>query len=224
MKLTFISDTHTKHSQLNLNGGDVLIHSGDFMNSGYVRNNIMDFLDWFVEQPYKQKIFISGNHDRYFQNNTEEVRDILDSIYGGLVSYLEDDGTNIGDVNVWGSPWQPEFFNWAYNLPRQGTELKEKWDMIPENTDILITHGPPHGYLDKLPNIPDNLGCELLRERVDIIKPKIHVFGHIHYGYGYVTNGDTHFINAAVLNEQYIHEHKPINVEWNPETNDLDFV
>jgi Icc-related predicted phosphoesterase len=224
MKLTFISDTHTKHNQLNLTGGDVLIHSGDFMNSGYVRNNIMDFLDWFVEQPYKQKIFISGNHDRYFQNNTEEVRDILGSIYGGLVSYLEDDGTNIGDVNVWGSPWQPEFFNWAYNLPRQGTELKEKWDMIPENTDILITHGPPHGYLDKLPNIPDNLGCELLRERVDIIKPKIHVFGHIHYGYGYVTNGDTHFINAAVLNEQYIHEHKPINVEWNPETNDLDFV
>jgi Icc-related predicted phosphoesterase len=224
MKLTFISDTHTKHSQLNLNGGDVLIHSGDFMNSGYVRNNIMDFLDWFVEQPYKQKIFISGNHDRYFQNNTEEVRDILGSIYGGLVSYLEDDGTNIGDVNVWGSPWQPEFFNWAYNLPRQGTELKEKWDMIPENTDILITHGPPHGYLDKLPNIPDNLGCELLRERVDIIKPKIHVFGHIHYGYGYVTNGDTHFINAAVLNEQYIHEHKPINVEWNPETNELEFV
>jgi Icc-related predicted phosphoesterase len=224
MKLTFISDTHTKHNQLNLTGGDVLIHSGDFMNSGYVRNNIMDFLDWFVEQPYKQKIFISGNHDRYFQNNTEEVRDILGSIYGGLVSYLEDDGTNIGDVNVWGSPWQPEFFNWAYNLPRQGTELKEKWDMIPENTDILITHGPPHGYLDKLPNIPDNLGCELLRERVDIIKPKIHVFGHIHYGYGYVTNGDTHFINAAVLNEQYIHEHKPINVEWNPETNELDFV
>jgi len=224
MKLTFISDTHTKHSQLNLIGGDVLIHSGDFMNSGYVRNNIMDFLDWFVEQPYKHKIFISGNHDHYFQNNTEEVRDILDSVYGGLVSYLEDDGTNIGDVNVWGSPWQPEFMNWAYNLPRHGTELKEKWKMIPENTDILITHGPPYGYLDKLPNIPENLGCELLRERVDVVKPKIHVFGHIHYGYGYVTNGNTHFINASVLNEQYIHEHKPINVEWNPETNELDFV
>jgi len=130
----------------------------------------------------------------------------------------------VNDVNVWGSPWQPEFMNWAYNLPRQGTELKEKWDMIPENTDILITHGPPHGYLDKLPYIPENLGCELLRERVDVVKPKIHVFGHIHYGHGYVTNGDTHFINAAVLNEQYIHEHKPINVEWNPETNELEFV
>jgi Icc-related predicted phosphoesterase len=224
MKLTFISDTHTKHNQLNLNGGDILIHSGDFMNSGYVRSNVMSFLDWFTDQPYRHKIFIAGNHDRFFQEAPEEKERILDVFYGGLVTYLEDSGTKVNDVNVWGSPWQPEFFNWAYNLPRQGTELKEKWDMIPENTDILITHGPPHGYLDKLPHIPENLGCELLRERVDVVKPKIHVFGHIHYGHGYVTNGDTHFINAAVLNEQCIHEHKPINVEWNPETNELAFV
>ena len=96
--------------------------------------------------------------------------------------------------------------------------------MIPENTDILITHGPPYGYLDKLPHIPENLGCELLRNRVDVIKPKIHVFGHIHYGYGYVNNGDTHFINAAVLGEQYTYVNKPVDVEWNPETNELEFV
>ena len=224
MKLTFISDTHTKHDILNLSGGDVLIHSGDFMNSGYHRDNIMDFLDWFIDQPYKHKIFIAGNHDRYFEDNPEETKQILDVVYGGLVTYLEDSGTKIGDVNVWGSPWQPEFMNWAFNLPRQGTELNDKWNLIPENTDILITHGPPYGYLDKLPNIPENLGCELLRERVKEVKPKIHVFGHIHYGHGYTTNGDTHFINAAVLNEEYQHEHKPLNVEWNPETNELNFV
>jgi len=224
MKLTFISDTHTKHDSLNLSGGDVLIHSGDFMNTGYRKENIMSFLDWFTDQPYKHKIFIAGNHDRYFEDNPEETKQILDVVYGGLVTYLEDSGTKIGDVNVWGSPWQPEFMNWAFNLPRQGTELNDKWNLIPENTDILITHGPPYGYLDKLPNIPENLGCELLRERVKEVKPKIHVFGHIHYGHGYTTNGDTHFINAAVLNEEYQHEHKPLNVEWNPETNELNFV
>ena len=224
MKLTFISDTHTKHETLNLSGGDVLIHSGDFMNSGYRRDDIMDFLDWFIDQPYKQKIFIAGNHDRWFQDNPEESKQILDSVYGGLVTYLEDSGTKIGNVSVWGSPWQPEFMDWAFNLPRQGTELNDKWNLIPENTDILITHGPPYGYLDKLPNIPENLGCELLRERVKEVKPKIHVFGHIHYGHGYTTNGDTHFINAAVLNEEYQHKHKPLNVEWNPETNELNFV
>jgi len=224
MKLTFISDTHTKHNMLNLPGGDVLIHSGDFMNTGYDRHNVMRFLDWFIEQPYKQKIFIAGNHDRFFEDNPEQTNTILDSIYGGLVTYLEDSGTKIGDINVWGSPWQPEFMDWAYNLPRQGTELNEKWNLIPENTDILITHAPPYGYLDKLPNIPENLGCELLRERVKEVKPKIHVFGHIHHGYGYTTNGDTHFINAAVLNEEYNYENQPLNVEWNPETNELEFV
>jgi len=224
MRITFISDTHTKHDMLNLPGGDILIHSGDFMNSGYDRNNVMRFLDWFIDQPYKQKIFIAGNHDRFFDDYPEQTDIILDSIYGGLVTYLEDSGTKIGDVNIWGSPWQPAFRNWAFNLPRKGTELNEKWNLIPENTDILITHGPPYGYLDKLPDIPENLGCELLRERVKEVKPKIHVFGHIHYGYGYTTNGDTHFINAAVLNEEYNYENQPLNVEWNPETNELEFV
>jgi len=224
MKLTFISDTHTKHDQLNLNGGDVLIHSGDFMNSGYVRHNVMDFLDWFTEQPYKHKIFIAGNHDRFFHESPEEKERILDVFYGGLVTYLEDYGTSIDGVKLWGSPWQPEFMDWAYNLPRKGNELKEKWDLIPEDTDILITHGPPHGYLDKIPNVVENLGCELLLERVETIKPKIHVFGHIHYGYGYVNNGDTHFINAAVLSEQYNYQNKPLDIEWDSETNKLEFV
>jgi Icc-related predicted phosphoesterase len=224
MKLTFISDTHTKHHGLNLSGGDVLIHSGDFMNSGYNKNDIMNFLDWFINQPYKQKIFIAGNHDRWFQDNPEETKQILDSTYGGLVTYLEDSGTKIGDVNVWGSPWQPEFMNWAFNLPKRGTELNDKWNLIPDNTDILITHVPPYGYLDKMSNYFENLGCELLRERIKEVKPKIHIFGHIHSGHGYMTNGDTHFINAAVLKENYQHGYKPINVEWNPETNELNFV
>jgi len=127
-------------------------------------------------------------------------------------------------VKVWGSPWQPEFFNWAFNLPRAGEELKEKWDMIPMNIDILVTHGPAWGHLDTVIGNPMNLGCEVLTERINVVKPKIHVFGHIHSGYGYKFDGDTHYFNAAALSERYNYENKPFNVEWDPETNEIEFL
>jgi predicted phosphodiesterase len=127
-------------------------------------------------------------------------------------------------VKVWGSPWQPEFYNWAFNLPRQGAELKEVWNMIPSDVDILITHGPPYGHLDYVAYSKQNVGCELLRDRIDLIKPKIHVFGHIHSSYGYKFDGTTHFFNAAVLDERYNFTQKPLSVEWDPKTNELNFV
>jgi len=128
-------------------------------------------------------------------------------------------------VKVWGTPWQPEFYNWAFNLPRQGWELEVHWNQIPEDTEILITHGPPWGHLDTVKSNPtNNIGCELLRKRVDTIKPKIHVFGHIHTGYGYKFDGTTHFFNASVLDEQYLYTQKPMTVDWNPKTNELSFV
>ena len=115
------------------------------------------------------------------------------------IDYLQDeemslyfDGPN-GDmpeenVKIYGSPWQPEFYNWAFNLPRMGEELKAKWAAIPEDTDILLTHGPAQGHLDTSgpPYNEPLLGCELLAARIEEIKPKIHVCGHIHGGYGYV--------------------------------------
>ena len=127
-------------------------------------------------------------------------------------------------IKIYGSPWQPEFCNWAFNLPRTGLELQEKWENIPKDTDILITHGPPWGHLDVVRGRTDNLGCELLRQRVDEIKPKIHVFGHIHSGYGYKFENETHFINASVLNESYIYKQSPVSIEWNKEKNTLNFI
>jgi hypothetical protein len=124
---------------------------------------------------------------------------------------------------IYGTPWQPEFFNWAFNLPR-GEKLKEKWDMIPVDTDILITHGPPFGKLDYVRYGNENVGCEELMKRVEEIKPKIHVFGHIHEGYGYVFDGNTHYINASVLNDRYEYRNKPVNVIWDTETNEMEFV
>lgn len=228
MRITFISDTHTKHRQLNLPGGDLLVHAGDLMNSGYLKHEITDFCKWFEAQDYDRCLFIAGNHDRLFETLPEEVAEIVNE-YG--IHYLQDSQYLYGDfpdelVKIYGSPWQPEFYNWAFNLPRCGTELEKAWEAIPEDTDILVTHGPPQDHLDVSgpPWNTPHLGCELLRVRVDKIKPKIHVFGHIHGSAGYKFYDGTHFINASVLNEGYSVVNQPITVDWDPVTNELQFV
>jgi Icc-related predicted phosphoesterase len=225
MKITFISDTHTKHWELegDLPGGDLLIHAGDIMNSGRDKGDIHEFCEWFESQDYKHKIFVAGNHDRMFENHPLESNTIVNNYN---VTYLQDDEDIIDDVKIYGSPWQPEFRGWAFNLPRRGDELKEKWDVIPKDTDILITHGPPQDHLDISgpPYNEPHLGCELLRVKVDDQPPKIHVFGHIHGGYGYKFHNGTHFINASVLNERYDYTNKPVTVDWNPETNEITFI
>jgi len=227
-RITFLSDTHTKHDKLNgfLPGGDILLHSGDLTGRGYI-TEIENFMKWYDNiNNYDTKVFIAGNHDFGFQDDNEKLRGLLTGYK--TIDYLEDELMMVGEeyetmIKIWGTPWQPEFHNWAFNLPR-GEKLKEKWDMIPLNTDILITHGPPMGKLDYVRYDNVNVGCEELMKRVEEIKPKIHVFGHIHEGYGYVFDGNTHYINAAVLNGRYEFRNKPITVDWDPETNELEFV
>jgi Icc-related predicted phosphoesterase len=227
-RITFISDTHTKHEKLNgfLDGGDILIHSGDLTGRGYI-TEIENFMKWYDKiNNYDTKIFIAGNHDFGFQDENEKLRGLLTGYK--TIDYLEDEYMGIVDgdepeIKIWGTPWQPEFHNWAFNLPR-GEKLKEKWDLIPVDTDILITHGPPFGKLDYVQYDNINVGCEELMKRVEEIKPKIHVFGHIHSGYGYVFDGNTHYINAAVLNERYEYRNKPITIDWDSETNEIEFI
>jgi len=235
-KITFISDTHSKHNQItnDLPGGDILIHAGDFMNAGYHKQEALDFFEWFDSiKNYDTKVFIAGNHDRLMENDPQWVQGILTGYK--TIEYLQDeelalygDGPN-GDfpeenIRIYGSPWQPEFYNWAFNLPRHGDEMKIRWDSIPNNTDILITHGPPFGYLDTPGGSSLRVGCEMLRYRVDEIKPKIHVFGHIHGSAGYYFNGYTHFINASVLNERYEYTNLPLSFEWDNITNKIQWL
>ena len=236
MIITFISDTHGKHNEItkDLPGGDILIHAGDFMNSGWTEMEAIMFLKWFDEiNNYNTKIFTAGNYDRWFELQPEEVQGILTGYK--TIDYLQDeeltlyfDGPN-GDkpednVHIYGSPWQPEFFNWAFNLPRNGAEMKARWDAIPSNTDILITHGPPYGYQDIPGGQSIRVGCEMLRHRIDEIRPKIHIFGHIHGSAGYYFNGHTHFINASVLNEQYRYTNIPLTMEWDNITNEIKWL
>jgi Icc-related predicted phosphoesterase len=237
MKITFISDTHGKHNQLSkdLPGGDILIHAGDFMNSGYYKTEAIEFFKWFDSiKNYDNKIFIAGNHDRLMENEPETMLGELTGFK--TIDYLQDEEIGIyhddlnGDhsednIHIYGSPWQPEFYNWAFNLPRNGKELKERWDVIPNNTDILVTHGPPFGFLD-IPGhgTPMNVGCEMLRYRIDELRPKIHVFGHIHGSQGYYFNGHTHFINASVLNERYMYTNTPLSFEWDNIINEIKWL
>ena len=244
LKISLISDTHTKHDRivtskslrnskhpLDLPGGDLLIHAGDFMNSGYNKTEALDFFKWYDEiDNYDTKVFIAGNHDRWMQNFAEEAKGMLTGYK--TIEYLEDDWMGMyfdghnGDmpeenVRIYGSPWQPWFHDWAFNLPRNGEEMKARWDAIPDNIDILVTHGPAFGYLDIPGGQNTRVGCEMLRERVDAFRPKIHVCGHIHGSWGHYFNGHTHFFNAAVLDERYAYTHAPWNFEWDNITNEI---
>jgi Icc-related predicted phosphoesterase len=229
MIITLISDTHGKHNQItqDLPGGNLIIHAGDISSMGH-QHEVQQFCKWFNNvENYDHKIFIAGNHDWGFQNNAEKIMEIVNSYK--TVDYIQDETIQVNNddkmVNIYGSPWQPEFYNWAFNLPKNGPELAAKWAAIPDNTDILITHGPAFGVLDTVAGkMWDNLGCQLLTNKIKTIKPKIHVCGHIHSGYGYYFDGDTHFINASVLNEEYQYANKPITIDWNGETNEITFL
>lgn len=219
--ITFISDTHNKHKQIekDLPGGDIIIHSGDISSVGH-KHEIKNFCKWFDKLNYTHKIFIAGNHDFLFENDPVESQNIIKTFDN--ITYLEDDLILVNDIKIWGSPWQPEFYNWAFNLPKNGIELENKWNNIPPNIDILITHCPPFGHLDAVINENINLGCQLLENIIEKIKPNIHVFGHIHSGYGYKFNNGIHYINASVLNEQYQYTQLPITIEWNK--NSINFI
>jgi hypothetical protein len=237
-RITVLSDTHTKHGLIpmeDLPGGDLLLHAGDIMNSGYNKHDILSFCTWFQSlKQYEDKVFIAGNHDRLFENEPHEVKGYLKDY--PLIDYLQDeelvlyfDGPNgelpEDNIRIYGSPWQPEFYSWAFNLPKNGIEIASKWLAIPDNTDILITHGPAYGTLDTVAGRQyDNLGCGMLAERIKIIKPKIHICGHIHSGYGYEFIDGTHFFNASVLDEQYEYTQKPMTFDWDKETNTIEFV
>jgi len=146
-----------------------------------------------------------------FQSDPMLSQGLLDIECPG-VHYLEDSGIEIDGVSFWGSPWQPEFNHWAFNLYR-GEQLAQKWALIPDDTDVLITHGPPLGILDFVPS-GEHVGCEDLKNRVDQMPSlKAHIFGHIHYSYGMVARNGKYFVNAANCSEEYEAVNVPIAID-----------
>lgn len=220
-KIVFISDTHSLHDQAQIPEGDLLIHAGDFTNVGRM-NEIASVGIWLRNLGKRFPlgvVVVAGNHDWMFQKNQMMARQLLNNgLIGGdrtsEIIYLEDSLVTVKGLKIYGSPWQPTFFDWAFNLDR-GEAIKHKWDLIPEGLDILITHGPPMGIHDQsAPHLgSEHLGCEELLAAVERTKPKIHVFGHIHGGYGKTQYVNTLFINAAICDEQYSPRNAPIVVE-----------
>ena len=207
-KIVCLSDTHNCHDRIAVPDGDILIHSGDATIHGSIEE-IIAFNDWFAKLPHPRKIFVAGNHDRLFETSTQTARTLLDS----SIYYLQDSAIEIENLKIYGSPWQPRFFDWAFNLSR-GRELAEKWKLIPSDTDILITHGPPFGILDEVKNqySIENAGCEELLKKIEQIRPQLHVFGHIHSGYGITKNFGVHFVNASNCDENYLPVNPPLIV------------
>lgn len=224
-KFICISDTHSKHKTIPtswLKPADCIIHAGDISTRGYA-NEVKDFLMWFGSLPYKYKIFIAGNHDFLFEDCPGDAQKLIDEVNKfyydyhfneqGII-YLKDSMIEIEGIKIWGSPIQPTFYNWAFNRDR-GPHIKFHWDLIPEGMDIVVTHGPVYGHVDLLPNNKERVGCEDLRDKIELIKPKVHICGHIHCAYGVEETPETKFINASTANESYLMVNEPIEFEIN---------
>jgi Icc-related predicted phosphoesterase len=169
---------------------------------------VISFLDWFSKQDFKYRILIAGNHDFYFERESE---DQIEKILPNQIIYLKDSGITLNGLRIWGSPVTPWFFDWAFNRHR-GEPIRRHWDIIPGDTDILITHGPAFRILDSNRE-GQHVGCKDLFNRIDEFRPKVHVCGHIHESYGQLDKTGTRFINASILNEKYEITNKPIVFE-----------
>jgi len=209
-----ISDTHNKHRYIGLNEyeADVLVHCGDISSNGGIAA-ITDFVDWFAGlKQFKYKIFIAGNHDWLFQKNNSLARKVVEDVSEGDVIYLENESVVINNIKFYGTPVQPPFCNWAFNVFEP--KLTEYWKIIDDDTDVLITHSPPYMIGDYVPYTMQHEGSpSLYKEVMERIKPVISMFGHIHEGYGVKVIENTTFINASVLDGDYMAVNEPILVE-----------
>ncbi|CAF1342827.1 unnamed protein product [Rotaria sordida] len=231
-RIVCISNTHSRY-QFELPAGDILVHAGDFTLSG-LQTEVENFIKWLKSlTQYRLKIIIAGNHDltlepEFYEQTWKQwhhrekqdyekigqlIRDpSLATDYG--IIYLEqqefiDQQTRL---KFYGSPYQPEFCNWAFNLPIDSPEIREVWSKIPDDVDVLITHGPPKNILDKT-RTGEHVGCAQLSARIKQIKPRLHVFGHIHEGYGRKEQDSTIFVNASTCDLRYRPSQPPIIVD-----------
>jgi Icc-related predicted phosphoesterase len=212
-RIVCLSDTHNCTDEIEVPNGDILVHSGDATITGSAEE-VKLFSGWFSHLPHTHKIFVAGNHDWLFERDDELARSFLDA----SIVYLRDSSVEIEGLKIYGSPWQPRFYDWAFNLMR-GAEIAEKWRLIPDDIDILITHGPPQRILDEVPSRwgVENAGCEELRTRVETLaslgRLKLHVFGHIHCGHGTHDEFGVKFVNASICDEQYAPTQPPLVVD-----------
>ena len=206
--ICLLSDTHGVHRKLQLPKADWILHCGDISSMGTIPQ-VQDFLDWYEKTDYSKRILISGNHDFLFERNPSLAQDMISE----NVIYLESSSVEIDGIKIFGEPRTPWFHNWAFNV-RRGKDIKKYWNAVPEDTDILISHGPPQGILDMTIE-GESVGCEELLARLPALKKlKLVCFGHIHEARGSYkfVNGQL-AINASVLDRRYVLKNKPYVVD-----------
>lgn len=191
MKITIISDTHGQHDRLPNLQGDVLVHCGDFGASLSDDEEVLDQIDaWFAQQDFTHILCTGGNHDFGIQQRIARNQTVFQH-----ARYLQDEAFEFQGIRFYGAPWIPDMTGWPFYLGSM--DLARKWALIPENTDVLITHTPPYGILDMPRMMRHHAGCRELRPRVAAIRPRIHCFGHIHASYGRLEQEGTEYINAS---------------------------
>jgi Icc-related predicted phosphoesterase len=205
VKIICISDTHT-YENFEVPDGDILIHSGDISFRGTFAE-MNRGMRWLSKFPHKHKVFVCGNHDWLGETDPLLMRELAEE--NGVI-YLDDSGIELMELRVWGSPVQPAFCNWAFNKQR-GEEIARHWAKIPDDTQVLVTHGPPMSILDlvdKGTSQEAHVGCEELLKRVNQLKDlRLHIFGHLHDNNGQFKDSfGKLFVNAAICSEEY----KPI--------------
>lgn len=200
MRLVAFADTHQFHDELVVPDGDVVVAAGDVCRGGE-REELENFLGWFEALPHRHKLFVAGNHDGCLEG------EFLDVVAAHVdVEFLEDRGVVVEGVSFYGSPWTPRFHDWFF-MKERGAPLKERWDQIPSGLDVLITHGPPQMILDDISKyraaavlLDDDdkyAGCADLRERVKVVKPRVHLFGHIHSQRGELVEDGVRYYNCT---------------------------
>lgn len=205
-KIVGISDTHCKWQSLVVPECDILISAGDYSFKGE-RHVVKDFHKWLDKQPAKHIVSVQGNHELWVEKNFLEAKQVAEEACP-RVHFIEEGEVIIDGIKIFGSAWTPFFHNWAYNAFR-GEEIQQHWKKIPDDTNILITHGPAHKILDQLVYVSGEgtrefVGCSDLLKRIREVKPDLHLFGHIHAWGGHQEHieGTSHY-NVAVCDEMY---------------------
>jgi hypothetical protein len=202
LTICVISDTHGKHREITIPPAEVLVHCGDTVGRNS-REEVIDFLEWFESQPHPTKLYCAGNHDGLYQRFPKEAREFVRQ-YAPSAKYLEEESIEVGDLKWFFSPYTPTFFDW-YFMADRGPAIQVKWDKIPKDTQVLVTHGPAYGRLDRVMDARERQGCRNLADTIKTLPAlKGHFFGHLHLNGGQQEVHDgVLYVNAAIMDERY---------------------
>jgi len=203
IKVVCVSDSHRQHRKMtdDIPEGDILLFAGDAELDTF--EALKDFNDWLGHLKFTHRVVIAGNHDFFTQRCPKEE---LDLFFTNAI-YLQNTSVKLFGINIFGGPYSPTFNKWAWML--NSDRLQQIWELIPKNTNILLTHCPPYGILDHTPFSKWSCGCPHLLKKIEDLKIPYHCFGHIHNDSSVYVKKDTTFINASMLDDYYQYVNKP---------------